>query len=168
MHQLPYYYNTLTGVTDWIKPESGTIIPLQALQNTHMGQRVSVVINNRASRILSANEFQQLKQANEDKSYHVDTPRSSICGDSNASKLEQAMANQSVQMVVHEAVSLLFVFDLQPDVSYDDVHTPHRLARSHSDVEQQLMQQPSFSTPLHKNASALDMSNEGEGILLPV
>jgi hypothetical protein len=31
-HGLPYYYNTFTGQTDWIRPEVGTIIPLHALQ----------------------------------------------------------------------------------------------------------------------------------------
>ncbi|CAJ0759588.1 381_t:CDS:2 [Entrophospora sp. SA101] len=31
-HQLPYYYHTLTGRTEWIQPEFGTIIPLTKIQ----------------------------------------------------------------------------------------------------------------------------------------
>jgi hypothetical protein len=31
-NKLPYYYNTLTGTTEWFRPENKTIIPLMKIQ----------------------------------------------------------------------------------------------------------------------------------------
>ncbi|KAJ3151898.1 hypothetical protein HK101_001854 [Irineochytrium annulatum] len=43
-HKLPYFYNTRTRETEWLKPDKGIIIPLMAIQNSSIGKRVSVLI----------------------------------------------------------------------------------------------------------------------------
>lgn len=50
---LPYYYNTATKVTTWVRPEDATIIPLTAVQvSSHslihlLDQRLTLVNRNR-------------------------------------------------------------------------------------------------------------------------
>ncbi|TPX34507.1 hypothetical protein SmJEL517_g02866 [Synchytrium microbalum] len=48
-HKLPYYYNTKTKQTEWVKPTEGTILPLIAIQNSAIGKQVSGSFNRPAS-----------------------------------------------------------------------------------------------------------------------
>ncbi|KAG5462472.1 MAG: hypothetical protein BJ554DRAFT_4963 [Olpidium bornovanus] len=43
-HKLPYYYNTLSGQSEWARPATGTIIPLSSIQNSALGKRASVAL----------------------------------------------------------------------------------------------------------------------------
>jgi hypothetical protein len=62
-HRLPYYYNTKTGVTDWVRPHQGTIIPLRALQALPQGKRMSVAIADRASKVINMDDFEAVEKA---------------------------------------------------------------------------------------------------------
>ncbi|KAG2183668.1 hypothetical protein INT43_006676 [Umbelopsis isabellina] len=45
-NQLPYYYNTLTGSTEWVRPENKVIIPLMKIQqNSSIGKRMSDILS---------------------------------------------------------------------------------------------------------------------------
>ncbi|KAL2916168.1 hypothetical protein HK105_204259 [Polyrhizophydium stewartii] len=41
-HKLPYYFNTRTKQTEWVRPTTGTVIPVVAIQNSAIGKRLSV------------------------------------------------------------------------------------------------------------------------------
>ncbi|CAG8735412.1 7842_t:CDS:2, partial [Racocetra fulgida] len=59
-HQLPYYYNTASGQTEWVRPESGTIIPLTKIQNSSIGKRISIALTPTDDEI----DISQLQQIN--------------------------------------------------------------------------------------------------------
>ncbi|KAI8872539.1 hypothetical protein GQ42DRAFT_161225 [Ramicandelaber brevisporus] len=54
-HELPYYYNTLTGDTTWVAPDSPdvVIVPLHALQRSVLGNHMSMLVSSRASVMLA-------------------------------------------------------------------------------------------------------------------
>ncbi|CAG8558110.1 3804_t:CDS:2, partial [Scutellospora calospora] len=58
-HQLPYYYHTTSGQTEWIRPEFGTIIPLTKIQNSSIGKRISVALTPSDEEI-DVNQIQQI------------------------------------------------------------------------------------------------------------
>ncbi|KAG5457919.1 MAG: hypothetical protein BJ554DRAFT_1958 [Olpidium bornovanus] len=43
-HKLPYYYNANSGQTEWLRPTTGSIIPLALIQSSALGKRVSVAL----------------------------------------------------------------------------------------------------------------------------
>ncbi|KAJ1656630.1 hypothetical protein IWQ61_003836 [Dispira simplex] len=52
-HSLPYYYHANSGKAVWTRPEEATVISLTVLQQSVLGQRVSVALSNRASYYLN-------------------------------------------------------------------------------------------------------------------
>ncbi|RIB02959.1 hypothetical protein C2G38_2255281 [Gigaspora rosea] len=65
-HQLPYYYHTISGQTEWARPDSGTIIPLTKIQNSSIGKRISIALTPTDDE-MDLNQIQQingLKHAN--------------------------------------------------------------------------------------------------------
>ncbi|KAK9711723.1 hypothetical protein K7432_007622 [Basidiobolus ranarum] len=66
-NDLNYYYNTLTSQTEWIRPDTGLIVPLATIQNTAMGRRVSMVLANRGSLILATNGIKPPESEGEKK-----------------------------------------------------------------------------------------------------
>ncbi|CAG8561530.1 10944_t:CDS:10 [Dentiscutata erythropus] len=58
-HQLPYYYHTASGQTEWIRPETGTIIPLTKIQKSSIGKRISIALTPSDDEI-DINQLQQI------------------------------------------------------------------------------------------------------------
>ncbi|KAF7730954.1 hypothetical protein EC973_001000 [Apophysomyces ossiformis] len=62
-HQLPYFYNTQTGVTEWDRPADKEVIPLIKIQSSSMlGKRVSLMVKEPEELPTHKDETRSLKE----------------------------------------------------------------------------------------------------------
>ncbi|CAI2170444.1 2081_t:CDS:10, partial [Funneliformis geosporum] len=110
-HQLPYYYHTVSGQTDWAVPSTGTIIPLRKIQNSSIGKRLSAVF-------AQDDNFDIIKAATGNISKQIRASGSLLIPNGNN---QQRLATASIKVSHHKSEEFTVVTSDFPSSSSRDV-----------------------------------------------